>query len=269
MVPTWERLNDQSYVVVDENSGESEMGRRPTAFEVSWPVTHDFVRLAASWNKDASDRLLSIVWDAYDMFMREAGGNIEWGLVDEEIERQISQLLELCIHRVMNGFEPFQSQHGSYEYETRLEAPAQPPQYDIAFIWIANPRLMWPLEAKALRTDRSVSEYVKDFKNNFLTCRYAPFSSEGAMLGYLRKGKGSVVIREIGKRICCEIREHPAFTTRDHGVSDHIRSVPPNRSWAVNFRCHHLVMQLRPVPTDGAASRPSNRCDQPAHDREC
>ncbi|MHC5833845.1 MAG: hypothetical protein ACYT04_000000102060, partial [Nostoc sp.] len=87
--------------------------------------------------------------------------------------------------------EPFDVQHEVYEFESRQSAKAQPPQYDIAFILRANDTIIWPLEAKVLISDGAVAEYIKEINGNFLTCRYAPFSSEGGMLGYLFFGDTS------------------------------------------------------------------------------
>jgi hypothetical protein len=104
--------------------------------------------------------------------------------------------------------------------------------------------MMWPLEAKVLVSDQAVGEYVKDLKENYLTCRYAPFSGEAGMLGYLRSGDEEVTLGEIGLKVPCEIERHSSFELRAHGVSEHDRSVPPGKDYIPRFRCHHLIMPL-------------------------
>ncbi len=85
---------------------------------------------------------------------------------------------------------------------------------------------------------------MKEITNNYLTCRYAPFSSEGGMLGYLLNGDCAKVFRNIEKAISCPLIHHPTFQEREHKISDHQRIVPPNKSYPIKFRCHHLVLQL-------------------------
>ena len=88
-------------------------------------------------------------------------------------------------------------QHGPYENATRLPAPAQPPQYDLAFVLYQDRKIMWPLEAKLLRSDATVAAYVHDIQNEFLTGRYAPYANRSAMLGYLLRGSPAKVFAKI------------------------------------------------------------------------
>lgn len=224
------------------------MNRRGrTLFERRWPDTSDFVEVAREWSSDASTMLLTFVWQGYDLLLKNDLSHIDWNQVEEELERDITQLLEPKIRskEVMTGYEPFDVQHGPYEDETRQPSPAQPPQYDIAFFLKANPRIMWPLEAKVLRTDGAVAPYIKDLKKEFLTCRYAPFSSEGAMLGYLLSGEPANVFRRLEAKVPCDLFHHPTFPDRDHKYSDHTRHVPTNKPYPAHFRCHHLILSMR------------------------
>ena len=163
---------------------------------------------------------------------------------DDELERSITQLLEPQIRRTMTGDEPFYVQHGPYENETRRPPPAQPPQYDIAFVLSANPRIMWPLEAKVLRTDKTIALYVTDIVDEFLTCRYAPFSSEAAMLGYLFTGNPGHVFTNIAEKLKCTLYDHSSFPKRQHKTSKHMRTVPADKAYPQEFRCHHLIMMI-------------------------
>lgn len=144
----------------------------------------------------------------------------------------------------MTGYEPFDVQHEVYEWESRQSAQAQPPQYDIAFFLRANERIIWPLEAKVLSSDGAVAPYVQDIQNQFLTCRYAPFSSEGGMLGYLFSGEPSRAFNIIGVRVPCTLSHHPDFLDREHKTSAHQRTVPVSKNYTRDFRCHHLILQI-------------------------
>src|SRR5665213_2963949 len=150
--------------------------RRPTIGESRYPEANDFMVLLRDWRQDAIIRMLGFVWSGYDLLARDvlAGLNPEHSY--EDLERSITQYLEPRIRESMTGFEPYYMQHGAYEHETRRAAPAQPPQYDLAFVWYRNERVMFPLEAKVLRTSGDVAAYLADVREQFLTCRYAPFS---------------------------------------------------------------------------------------------
>ena len=150
--------------------------------------------------------MLKFVWQGYDLLVSELLSQINCDGTEEQLERSITQLLEPEIRRVMTRDEPFDIQHEVYEIESYQIL--RPPQYDIAFYLIANRRIMWPLEAKVLKTDGAVSEYIKEINDNFMTCRYAPFSSEGGMLGYLLSGNPDKAFTNIAKKLPC--KPHPS-----------------------------------------------------------
>jgi hypothetical protein len=188
--------------------------------------------------------LLEHVWKGYDHLRSSTFSVTCVNQEDEDIERDVTELLEPAIRTGMSGFEPFYIQHNPYEHETRQPAPAQPPQYDLAFVWSAQPRLKWPLEAKVLRSDESTSEYITAITTNFLTCRYAPFSSEAAMLGYLLQGLPDRAFTKIAKELSCTLKHHASFVGRDHKTSDHHRDVPGGKDYPREFRCHHMILVI-------------------------
>ncbi len=149
--------------------------RRQTISELRWPETDEFMAISKDWCETASINILTFVWKGYDLLVNEVFSEIDCSQAEDDIERDITQLLEPEIRSVMTGDEPYYVQHGSYERETRQVAPAQPKEYDIAFILRKNRRIIWPLEAKVLKTDGAVGEYVKEINENFITCKYAPF----------------------------------------------------------------------------------------------
>lgn len=150
---------------------KSSQKRRVTISETKFPAVVEFSKLAQQWRADVSTTLLTFVWGAYDILKKEVLVGIDVKKTDADLEREISQLLEPRIRRLMSGDEPYFVQHGSYERERRQPPPAQPPQYDIAFVLNANPRVMWPLEAKLLRKSVTTSKYVQEIRANYLTCR--------------------------------------------------------------------------------------------------
>jgi hypothetical protein len=198
----------------------------------------NFIALAAEWMRDQADVLLSFVWLGYDR-MRE-----DMPVVDgRDLERSITQLLEPRIDAAMSGDEPFYIQHSPFEQETMAQPPAQPPAYDLAFVLRADERIMWPLEAKVLETPRRLSEYERDIQEEFLKCRYAPFSGAAAMLGYLLTGSPVEALDAIAVRLNCDLKLVPAFQDRPHRISSHHRTVPEGKSYVRNFNCHHLILE--------------------------
>jgi len=218
--------------------------RKLSIGELRWPVSQEFVSLASQWKEDASTILLGFVWKGYDSLSNDILSKINCTQAEDQIERSITQYLTPKIRDAMTGYEPFHVEQGINEFETREPSPAQPPVYDIAFVLRQNGRVMWPLEAKVLITDGSVSQYVKEMRNNFLTCRYAPFSSQGAMLGYLLSGKPSSAFANIAEKTPCSLRKSPAFPKRNHMISDHMRSVPHGKAYPAYFVCHHLILMI-------------------------
>jgi hypothetical protein len=220
------------------------MVRRRTPAEARYPSTPEFGALATAWATDANLHLLELVWAGYDTLRAQILEAIDCKLADRDLERCITQLLEPQIRKKMDPDAPFYLQHGPYEEETALPPPAQPPQYDLAFVIYDNPRVMWPMEAKILRTDRAVATYVRDVREEFLTCRYSPFSSEAAMLGYLVEGQPDAAFGSIEASLHSELHTHTRFSGRNHRFSDHDRLVPPEKAYPRQFRCHHLILRL-------------------------
>lgn len=151
----------------DQNKGK-------TPYNLRWPETPEFSQVASKYAANAIDIMLEKVWRGYERLVDEFLSTIDIKLADEELERTITQTLQPHIRDCMSGDETYDVQHGRYEPETRAPAPAQPPEYDIAFFLKSNGRIMWPLEAKVMRSPANVAPYVKDIRNEFLTGRYAP-----------------------------------------------------------------------------------------------
>ena len=217
--------------------------RRQTPFDLQWPEIAEYVGLAQNWSEDAIERMLRAVWDGYDALIADLA-QIDMTEAEEELERTITQLLEPCIRQRLSGDEPYYIQHGPYEYATRQPAPAQPPQYDMAFVLHQNRRVMWPLEAKILRNDNTVAGYVKAVKCEFLTGRYAPYTSSAAMLGYLLQGSPARALGKIRVALACTMRTHGSFNMRNHRISDHSRNLTQPGFVSGPFQCHHLMMVL-------------------------
>lgn len=196
-----------------------------------------FVATLSHWASDQADVMLGFVWQAYDVMI----ANMPY-VDNRDLERSITQLLEPRIRDAMSGDEPYYIQHGPFEHETMAAPPAQPPAYDLAFVLRAEERLMWPIEAKVLETPNQTAAYLKDLQEEFLTCRYAPFSKAGAMLAYLLSGTPEDALATIEGKLGKTLSPLAKFASRAHRLSEHDRTVPAGKIYSRSFACHHLVM---------------------------
>ena len=211
-----------------------------------------FVTQLAAWLQRPDRTLLRFVWTAYGRML------VDRPIVDgRDLERSISQLLEPRVRDAMSGFEPFYVQHGTFERETMALPPAQPPEYDLAFVWRADERVIWPLEAKVLETPARLAEYDRDLRLEFLTCRYAPFTASGAMIGYLLSGKADEALQCIAAKIGVALEKISDDDDHPQRISRHVRQVPPGKPYPVKFDCYHLILEfngLRRGARGGSAS---------------
>jgi hypothetical protein len=201
---------------------------------------------ANHWSLKQSRQFIHLVWKGFDLLLKDFP-DIDFSEVEEQIERDITQFLERRIKRAMTGDEPFDVQHEVDEMETRESAPAMPPRYDIAFILMENERLMFPFEAKVLKTDGQIGEYVKDINRNYLRCKYAPFSHAGGMIGYLLSGYASKVFQNLeNPPNNIALKKHPYFKKRSLRYSEHNRIVPSGKEFVYPsvFRCDHLIFEI-------------------------
>lgn len=191
--------------------------------------------------------MLMSVWNGIDLLKSDVF-TVDPREAEDDLERSITELLEPRIKRFISPHAPYYLQHATGERESRSAAPAQPPLYDLAFVFWEDETFKWPLEAKVLKSDSeaAAAEYVKSLIDNFLTFKYAPFASEAAMLGYLLSGKPGTAFDSIGKRGAWTLTPHPEFTSRDHKTSDHTRTVPAVKlgTYPPELRCHHLVIMI-------------------------
>ena len=188
--------------------------------------------------------MLEWVWIGYDHLKRDLGTAIAAASDAADLERDITQLLEPRVRAAMPDFVPFYVQHGVFERESRQAPPAQPPCYDLAFVSYSNPRLIWPLEAKVLKHEGDVRRYVAEVNEQFLTCRYAPFNSEAAMLAYLLRGDAFAALIAIEDKLGVELAKYAPQPERPHRLSRHERLVPEGKEYPRQFGCHHLIMRF-------------------------
>lgn len=204
----------------------------------SAPVDPAFIDAAWRWADEPDSPLLDAVWRGYEALCRDRPP-----LSLQDLERSITQRLAPRIQQVIDPFGPYFVIPEAFEHETMASPPAQPPAYDIAFVMLADERVMWPLEAKVLETSGRVAAYVADVQEQYLTCRYAPFSSSGGMLAYLLSDDAAGAFANIETKLGAELIP-AAAPPRHQRYSRHTRTVPHGKAYPGSFVCHHLVLRF-------------------------
>jgi hypothetical protein len=215
---------------------------RTSPIQSNFPIPEDFVRLAVRIKPNAINIMLNFVWQGYDR-LRE-GDRFTISKDDAHPEDTITLALHHRIQDVMDPFSPFQIIHQPLESEQQ-KPTGRPPQSDLGFrLTGGNTRSHFTIEAKVIRTDGAVSEYVKEIRDNFLTGRYSTFSSEAAMLGYLLSGTAERAFDNIAAATSWKMTEAASFTDRDYRCSSHMRTFKNQATMPSSFLCHHLLLSF-------------------------
>jgi hypothetical protein len=217
---------------------------RLTYLEQRWPDSPSFQQIARSWCHDQSRLLLDLVWQGYDRLLSQDLNKVPFSADDEAKEESLNHLLAVRIDQCKSGDAPFYVEHQPPEQTKRKRGRGRSPQPDIGFTLYDDPRTIWPLEAKILARDTDTRPYLDEINNNFLTGRYATFSSEGAILGYLLRGDSEQFFALIATRLQQTIKQHQHFPDRPHRISNHRRDDTPHRNSPREFTCHHLLLRI-------------------------
>lgn len=223
------------------------MRRRLSPIEAAYPVPGDFVTSIEGWRQDAISALMGYVWEGTKSFADELRIDLSQDM--ENMERGLNQFIAQRVRDAMTDRPPFYFEHHPFEDQGRAKPPAVPKAPDLAFVLRANPRATLSIEAKVLDTDEAVAEYVKEITDNFLECRYAPFSSHGAMLGYLRKGTVDKALKSVETALECTLVLLRALEQWRHHTSQHNRVSKNCRGCPRDFTCHHMIVLLPIGPT--------------------
>ena len=217
---------------------------RLTYLERRWPDSPPFQQVASSWCQDQSRLLLDLVWRGYDRLLSQDLNKVPFSGNEEVIEESLNHLLALRIDQCKSGDEPFSVEHEPPEQTKRKRGKGRSPQPDIGFALYNYPRTIWPLEGKVLAHETDTAPYLDEINSNFLTGRYATFSSEGAMLGYFFCGDYGRFFGAIAKKLKPATRQHPHFPDRPHRTTNHRRADTPHRNSPGEFTCHHLLLLI-------------------------
>lgn len=215
------------------------------AFRETIPKDKQFTE----WPLHTVPQLLRLLWAAYDRLAANKLSRIDLTTSDLQLERSAAELLHDEIQillREEGGYASYLVAQERFEYETLDPKSNRPPQYDIAFVWRDDSTILWPCEAKVLRSEGAVAAYLTDVREAFLPCVYAPFSASGAMLGLLVNGNPNQALPHIAKKLPAKLATVAKHKNRPHRTSVHRRVIPRGKNYPREFTMHHFIFSLQP-----------------------
>jgi hypothetical protein len=218
------------------------MTRRPTFSELRWPDDPSDAGLPIRWAADVASQVLDLTWRAFDKLQADHLVKVDFTQQDfEQLERDLTSKhfyqIALLWAAETGGDAAFVPDHECPENESRSSAPATPPAYDLAFVSVANQRVIWPLEAKVVPSPGKLAGYLKDVNDKFIGGVAAPLVGEGGMIAYLLTRETEVVFENLATKLAQVLAPDPRFSGRPHRVSRHSRASAPD------LRLHHMLMQ--------------------------
>jgi len=222
------------------------MTRHAAFREQAWPEDPAFEELALKWAEAVSEQILDWVWRAFDSL--RAGPIVRVDLTERvgQLERDLTNLHSIEIQvlwaRETGGFSALSPGHEIPEYESLHSDKAKPPAYDLGFVYLANPRVIWPIEAKVLRKPSALRYYLADVQDKFAVGIGAPFVGQAAMIGYLLAGTAREVFAGLEPKLSQPLKQFSAFDARDHRTSYHPRGRSPFGRDLPDLLLHHLIM---------------------------
>jgi hypothetical protein len=220
------------------------MTRRQSYSQRVFPDNIEFAARLNMLQKAGVKTMLSYIWAGFDVFKAEVLNRHDPPTREDiDLERDLTEMLCPHVLRSLPATLPYYLHHEKKERESATVG-GQPPEPDLSFVLFANIRITFPIDSKVVERDRpsDLTDYVETVNNRFLSCVYAPFSKEGAMLTFLLAGSITALFANIEKQLGCDLSRRPFIRGRDHRTSRHRRIAPACRYRA--FRCHHLVMPV-------------------------
>jgi hypothetical protein len=220
------------------------MTRRQSYSQQVFPLTTEFTGCLKKLKSDGVKVMLEFVWAGFDGFKAEILDKNPPPTRDNlDLERDLTEMLYPYINLALPASLPYFLQHERKEREQALPG-RQPPEPDLSFILYANIRVSFPMDAKVLERDTvaAMADYADTVQNRFVSCVYAPFSKEGAVIAFLLTGSVKTVFQSLGTAMGCTISRVAYISNRNHRTSSHDRSVVVCKY--KKFRCHHLLLPM-------------------------
>jgi hypothetical protein len=220
------------------------MTRRQSYSQQVFPMTVEFTSRLKKLKDHGVKVMLGYVWSGFDSFKKEIlDKNLPPTRNNADLERDLTEMLYPHIYRALPASTPYYLQHEKKEREQAVSG-RQPPEPDLSFVLYSNIRVTFAMDAKVLERDTvsAVVDYADTVRNRFVTCIYAPFSKEGAMIAFLLSGSVKTTFHSLGAAVGCTISPRAYIQNRNHRTSTHDRSAVACKY--KKFRCHHIIMAV-------------------------
>jgi hypothetical protein len=222
------------------------MTRRAAFREQAWPEDPVFKELALKWAQAVSEQILDWVWRAFDALRTGPIARADLTKPRKQLERDLTNLhfneIQDLWRAETDGFSSLSPGHEIPEFESLHSEKAKPPAYDLGFVYCANPRIIWPIEAKVVRKPSVLWRYLMDVQNKLIAGIAAPFVGQAGMIGYLLTGTAPELFIGLERELSQTLAHPPVFIARDHRTSYHVRGKSPFGRDLPNLLLHHLVM---------------------------
>ena len=202
------------------------MTRRQSYSQQVFPMTAEFTACLKKLKGAGVKVMLGFVWTGFDGFKAEIlDKNLPPTRDNADLERDLTEMLYPHILRAIPSQLPYYLQHEKKEREQATPG-RQPPEPDLSFVLFSNLRVTFPMDAKVLERDTvaGMADYADTVQNRFVSCVYAPFSREGAMIAFLLAGSVRTVFHSLGTAMNCTISRRAYIASRNHKTSSHVRS---------------------------------------------
>ncbi|MDA1053177.1 MAG: hypothetical protein O3C40_22215 [Planctomycetota bacterium] len=216
------------------------MTRRRTFSDIAFAADTDNPDLPVEWAKDVAVQVLEWTWQAFDQLRVKHFQGVDFSQPLDQLERDLTRHhyvdLQIVFHTATEGFCSLFPEREWDEMESRSTSQAKPPAYDFAFVHIEHRRWAWPIEAKVVKTPKTLGKYVNEIHTKFMGGVAAPLVGEAGMIAYLLSGSAEKFLENLEKPLATALEVITEFSSRPHRTSTHPRPTAPT------LRLHHMVM---------------------------
>ncbi len=225
------------------------MSRRPSYSQRTLPADFEFASTLEQLQVDGVRTMLGYLWAGLEQFKTDyLDKHPAPTREDSDLERDLTEQLYPFALKAIPAAAPYYLMHEKKERESAILG-AQPPEPDLSFVYFSNSRITFPIDSKVLEKDRpsDVKDYVATVSGRFLSCVYAPFCTQGAMIAFFLEGSVTKLLKRVREGLDCSLSRAWYFHGRYHKTSQHTRTAAACHH--KQFTCHHMVMAVSALVT--------------------
>lgn len=205
-------------------------------------------QLGRDWASDNEEVFIGLLLAGIDALHAELNSMKIPGEVTE-VERMLMAKLFKHVQSAwrLSSFISFFPHHELPEGASIPAGRGRPPSYDLCFVNYANDAVAWPIEGKVLAAPGKLSDYLDSISSRFLSGKYAPFSTSGAMLAFLTSGVLSEIFDEIESQSGISLNRQDPRCGCEISTSMHIRIQRLRETTPEGLKLYHVATNWRPI----------------------